>query len=110
MSELGLLGMIVSLHVLALAAGAVLVLALARSSDGRPGAGSDGPQSGGGPPPPPPTPPPIGPPLPDAAQSRVRLREAGRIADRRSRRHHEPAPARPTRRGARRASTIRQQS
>ena len=103
MNELGLLGMIVALHVLALAGAAVLVLALARDSDGRPGRESDGPQTGGGPCPfPPPTP--TGPPLPDSEQSRVRLREGGRVANRRDRRRHESAPTLPSRRGAGRAS------
>jgi len=107
MNELGLLGMIVALHVLALAGGAVL--ALARDGDGRPGRESDGPQSGGGPSPPPP-PAPTGPPLPDSEQSRVRLREGGRVADRRDRRRHESEPALPSRRRAGQASPFRQLS
>lgn len=108
MNDVALLGL-VALHLLALAGGAVLVLALAHSDERR-GLEGDGPTDDGGPPPPPPSAPPSGPPLPDARQSRVRLREAGRIADRRTRRRPRSAPAPPTRRGAPRAAKFRQPS
>jgi hypothetical protein len=107
-NEVALLGLVGALHVLALAGGVVLVLALARGDDRR-GRGSDGPTDGGGPSPLPPSPPSIGPPLPDAAQSRVRLREAGRIAGGRLRRRPESAPVPPSRR-APRAAKLRKPS
>jgi hypothetical protein len=93
-NDVALLGLVAALHVLALAGGVVLVFALARGDERRRREG-DGPTDDGGPPSPPRSPPPNGPPLPDARQSHVRLREAGRIADRRPLRRSHPAPAPP---------------
>jgi hypothetical protein len=110
MSEMGLLGLIAALHVVALGGGAVLVSSLLRADrNGRNGAASDSPPGPGdaGPPPPPP---PIGPPLLDAHQAPVRLRGPGRLAERLPARQRRAARARLDRRGTRRAPARRQRS
>jgi hypothetical protein len=110
MSELGLLGLIAALHVVALGGGAVLVSSLLRADHvGRNDAASDGPPGPGdaGPPRPPP---PTRPPLRDAHQAPVRLRGPGRLADRLPARQRRAARVLPDRRDARRAPARRQRS
>ena len=108
MSEIGLLGLIAALHVVALGGGAVLVFSLVRTdSDRRNGAASDGPPglSDAGPPPPPP---PTGPPLLDAHQAPVRLRGPERLADRLPARPRRAPRALPDQRDVPRAPARRQ--
>jgi hypothetical protein len=98
MNDTDLIVMIAALHIVALAAGALLVLALALTNDERPTDPDTGPTDGEEPRPPPATPP-IGPPLPDAVQAPVRLRHPGRLVARMPvRQRHRPAPDLPTRR------------
>lgn len=107
MSEMGLLGLIAALHVVALAGGAVLVFSLLRAdNDGRDDATSDGPPGHDDRPPPPPRP--NGPPLLDARQALVRLREPERLADRLPTRPRRPQRTPPDRHKTRRAPTVRQ--
>lgn len=102
MSDMGLLGMIAALHVVALAGGAVLMRSLLRAdNDGRDDATSDGPPDHDD------RPPPNGPPLLDARQAPIRLREPERLADRLPTRPRRPQRTPPDRHKTRRAPTAR---
>ena len=100
--EAQLLLMIAGVHLLGLACVAVLMIPALRDGPDGPPHSSDSESDEGwgrGPrrPPKPPEPPTGGIPLPDAVPARIRLREHGRLSDRRPPRERRPArePARP---------------